>query len=81
MTSSRLKDPFVATMIIPLLRRADTCYILSTIATTSLEDVANAKSKANTYALRWYQLYICKDRELTRGMVLRAEKAGYKPSY
>ncbi|KAI9910368.1 hypothetical protein PsorP6_009955 [Peronosclerospora sorghi] len=65
-------------MHLPLLRRADTCYILSTIATTSLEDVANAKSKANLYALRWYQLYIFKDRELTCGLVLRAEKAGYK---
>ncbi|KAI9909938.1 hypothetical protein PsorP6_009919 [Peronosclerospora sorghi] len=47
-------------------------------ATTSLEDVANANSKANLHALRWYQLYIFKDWDLTRGLVLRAEKAGYK---
>ncbi|CAH0484559.1 unnamed protein product [Peronospora farinosa] len=58
--------------------KADTCYILSTISTTSLEDVAEANSKANPHALRWYQLYVFKDRELTRGLVKRAEKAGYK---
>ncbi|KAH7464873.1 hypothetical protein PRIC1_005533 [Phytophthora ramorum] len=58
--------------------KADTCYILSTISTTSLEDVAVANTKANPNALRWYQLYVFKDRELTRGLVKRAEKAGYK---
>ncbi|KAI9916663.1 hypothetical protein PsorP6_017903 [Peronosclerospora sorghi] len=58
--------------------KADTCYILSTMSTTSLEDVATANTKANPHALRWYQLYIFKDRELTRGLVVRAEKAGYK---
>lgn len=58
--------------------KADTCYILSTISTTSLEDVGVANSKANPNALRWYQLYVFKDREITRGLVKRAEKAGYK---
>ncbi|KAF4320813.1 hypothetical protein BBO99_00002904 [Phytophthora kernoviae] len=58
--------------------KADTCYILSTISTTSLEDVAVANTKANPNALRWYQLYVFKDRELTRDLVRRAEKSGYK---
>ncbi|GMF16311.1 unnamed protein product [Phytophthora fragariaefolia] len=58
--------------------KADTCYILSTISTTSLEDVAAANSSANPRALRWYQLYVFKDREITRGLVRRAEQAGYK---
>ncbi|KAF1781435.1 Aldolase-type TIM barrel [Phytophthora cactorum] len=58
--------------------KADTCYILSTISTTSLEDVAKANSQANPHALRWYQLYVFKDREITRGLVKRAENAGYK---
>ncbi|KAF0693585.1 Aste57867_15450 [Aphanomyces stellatus] len=60
---------------------AGACYILSTISTTSLEDVA----AANGAGLRWYQLYIFKasrlsfpDRELTRDLVVRAEAAGYK---
>ncbi|KDO33746.1 hypothetical protein SPRG_01627 [Saprolegnia parasitica CBS 223.65] len=51
-----------------------TCYTLSTISTTSLEDVA----VSNGDGLRWYQLYVFKDRELTRDLVVRAEKAGYK---
>ncbi|OQR86122.1 peroxisomal (S)-2-hydroxy-acid oxidase [Achlya hypogyna] len=51
-----------------------TCFVLSTISTTSIEDVA----ASNGAGLRWYQLYIFKDRELTRDLVVRAEKAGYK---
>ena len=58
--------------------KAATCFILSTISTTSLEDVAEASHKANPHALCWFQLYVFKDRELTRGLVQRAEKAGYK---
>ncbi|OQS04634.1 peroxisomal (S)-2-hydroxy-acid oxidase [Thraustotheca clavata] len=50
------------------------CYILSTIGTTSIEDVAESSGSG----LRWYQLYIFKDRELTRDLVVRAERAGYK---
>ncbi|TMW62257.1 hypothetical protein Poli38472_009750 [Pythium oligandrum] len=50
------------------------CYILSTLSTTSLEDVA----EANPSGLRWYQLYVFKDRDITLQLVRRAEKAGYK---
>ncbi|KAL8006761.1 putative FMN-dependent dehydrogenase, alpha-hydroxy acid dehydrogenase, FMN-dependent [Plasmopara halstedii] len=57
---------------------AKCCYILSTISTTSLEDVADASSLADPCALRWYQLYVFKDREITRNLVHRAEKSGYK---
>jgi (S)-2-hydroxy-acid oxidase len=48
--------------------------ILSTIATTSIEDVAAAAPNAT----RWFQLYIYKDRKLTESIVRRAEKAGFK---
>lgn len=58
--------------------KADTCYILSTISTTTLEAVGKANSRANPHALRWFQLYVFKDRELTRSLVQRAECAGYK---
>lgn len=58
--------------------KADTCYILSTISTSSLENVAKASSQANSHALRWFQLYVFKDREITRNLVQRADKAGYK---
>jgi len=53
-----------------------TCYILSTMSTTSLEDVAAANT--DTDSLRWFQLYIFKDRDITRQLVQRAEQAGFK---
>ncbi|MDI1447049.1 alpha-hydroxy acid oxidase [Polyangium sp. 6x1] len=53
--------------------RAGTLYTVSTLATTSLEDIARA-SKGPL----WFQLYVHKDRELTRSLVERAEAAGYR---
>lgn len=49
-------------------------FTLSTISTSSIEEVAQAAPNA----LKWFQLYIYKDREVTRGLVERAEKAGFK---
>lgn len=46
---------------------------LSTMATYSLEDVAKAAS-----APLWFQLYVYKDRAITRNLVERAEAAGYR---
>jgi len=46
--------------------------IASTLATTSLEDIAAAASGP-----RWFQLYVYKDRGLTDELVRRAEAAGY----
>lgn len=51
---------------------AGTIYVASTLATTSLEDVAEASS-----APKWFQLYVHKDRDFTRSLVERAETAGY----
>ncbi|XP_053601814.1 2-Hydroxyacid oxidase 1 [Plodia interpunctella] len=51
-----------------------TIYILSTIATSSIEEVAQAAPKAT----KWFQLYIYNDREVTKSLVARAEKAGFK---
>eukprot|EP00455_Lapot_gusevi_P028082 TRINITY_DN2984_c0_g1_i3.p1 TRINITY_DN2984_c0_g1~~TRINITY_DN2984_c0_g1_i3.p1 ORF type:complete len:317 (+),score=92.45 TRINITY_DN2984_c0_g1_i3:76-1026(+) len=48
-------------------------FILSSLSTTSLEDVAQAGP--NTY--KFYQLYVYKDREVTLNLVQRAEAAGY----
>jgi 4-hydroxymandelate oxidase len=50
-----------------------TVYIASTLATCSLEDVARAAAGP-----KWFQLYVHKDRELTRDLVLRAKAAGYR---
>jgi isopentenyl diphosphate isomerase/L-lactate dehydrogenase-like FMN-dependent dehydrogenase len=54
--------------------RENVVLILSTIATTSIEDVAAATPNAT----RWFQLYIYKDRKLTESIVRRAEKAGFQ---
>ena len=48
---------------------------LSSSSTTSIEEVAAASGAAG---LRWFQLYVYKDRELTRQLVERAERSGYK---
>ena len=50
----------------------ETIYCLSTLSTTSLEDVAIASDKSH-----WFQLYVFRDRGLTRELVERAERAGY----
>jgi len=47
--------------------------VVSTLGTRTLEDVAA------TGTPRWFQLYIHKDRGLTRHLVERAEAAGYTP--
>ena len=53
---------------------AETIMVLSTMATTSLEEVASAQS----LPYRWFQLYIHRDRELTKFLVKRAETANYR---
>ena len=52
--------------------RAGTLYSLSTMATTSLEDLAGACSGP-----KMFQVYILKDRELTREFVQRCKTSGY----
>jgi 4-hydroxymandelate oxidase len=51
---------------------------LSTIASTSMEDVAQASREVDPDHARFYQLYVYKDRGVTRNLVQRAEAAGYK---
>ncbi|XP_037948816.1 peroxisomal (S)-2-hydroxy-acid oxidase GLO5 [Teleopsis dalmanni] len=53
---------------------AGSVFILSTLSTTSIEEVATAAP--NT--CKWFQLYVYKDRSLTEQLVRRAEKAGFK---
>lgn len=50
---------------------------VSTIASTTLEEVAAAAFSQNPDATMWYQLYVYKDRGVTRSLVERAEGAGY----
>jgi 4-hydroxymandelate oxidase len=50
-----------------------TIMTLSTLANRSIEEVAAAAAGA-----LWFQLYVYKDREISRNLVERAEAAGYK---
>lgn len=52
---------------------AGTIMVASTLATTSLEEIAEA-----TTAPKWFQLYVHKDRAFTESLVRRAESAGYE---
>lgn len=53
---------------------ADTVMVLSTVSTTSMEDVAAETPQAP----KWFQLYVYADREVTRSLVQRAAAAGFK---
>ncbi|KAJ1667495.1 Hydroxyacid oxidase 1 [Coemansia sp. RSA 1813] len=62
--------------------RKQTCMVLSSWSTTSVEDVAAAAAaKATTSAEapspKWLQLYIYKDREATKKLIERAQDSGY----
>ncbi|XP_018012842.1 glycolate oxidase 2 isoform X2 [Hyalella azteca] len=54
--------------------RHGTVFTLSTVATSSIEEVA--RSAPNT--IKFFQLYIYKDRSLTEKLVRRAEEAGFR---
>src|SRR4051812_35485056 len=52
-------------------KAAGTLFILSSLSNTPMEEVfAQARSP------KWFQLYVYKDREVTRALVQRAEAAG-----
>ena len=53
---------------------AGTVMTLSTISSASIEEVAEAAPGAP----RWFQLYVHRDRDLTRQLVERAAAAGYR---
>jgi L-lactate dehydrogenase (cytochrome) len=54
--------------------RFGTIFTLSTVSVASLEEVASAARGATL----WFQLYVFRDRELTRSLVERALAAGYQ---
>jgi (S)-2-hydroxy-acid oxidase len=53
--------------------RAGTIYSLSTVATASPAEIAEAAPQG----VRWFQLYVFKDRGFTRGLVEAAASAGF----
>ena len=54
--------------------RAGIPYALSTMGTTSIEELAAAAPDGR----RWFQLYLWRDREASRDFVARAQAAGYE---
>lgn len=48
-------------------------FTLSTLGTTSIEDV----KAANPYGRNWFQLYVMRQREVSYGLVERAARAGF----
>lgn len=48
-------------------------FTLSTLGTTSIEDV----KAANPHGRNWFQLYVMRDREISYGLVERAAAAGF----
>lgn len=53
--------------------KANAILTLSTMSTCSIEDVAHASS-----SIKWFQLYIFKNRDITIELVKRAEISGYR---
>lgn len=48
-------------------------FTLSTLGTTSIEDV----KRANPHGRNWFQLYVMRNREISYGLVERAAQAGF----
>ena len=53
--------------------RHDVIFTLSTLGACSVEEVAEVSDGP-----LWFQLYVMKDREVTRALVERARQAGYR---
>ena len=73
MAFAKLAHPSGEAAIARAAGEAGVTVTLSTLATTSIEEVAAAAS-----APLWFQLYVFRDRAVTRSLVERAEAAGYE---
>ena len=73
MAFQRLAHPEGEVAMARACGRADTGMILSTLATQPLEAVRDAGA-----GVRWFQLYVYRDRQRTEQLVRRAELAGYE---
>jgi lactate 2-monooxygenase len=52
-------------------------FVLSTVSSVPMEQVATAMDAVRPGAARWFQLYPSRDREVTASLLARAERAGY----
>jgi L-lactate dehydrogenase (cytochrome) len=60
--------------VVKVAGRRNIPYALSTMGTTSIEDVAAASPEAR----KWFQLYVWKDRSAGEDLMARAKAAGYE---
>jgi L-lactate dehydrogenase (cytochrome) len=60
--------------VVSAAQRAGIPYALSTVGTTSIEEVAETAPEAR----RWFQLYLWRDRELSLELISNAKDAGYE---
>jgi L-lactate dehydrogenase (cytochrome) len=70
---TRMMHPAGESAVARVAQRRGLPYTLSTMSTTSIEDVAAAAQPD-----LWFQLYIQKDEGLTKELVNRAEASGYR---
>lgn len=71
MAFQRMAHPDGEIATIRAANNADTIMVLSTLSTCSIEEVAS-EAQGNL----WFQLYVYRDREITKSLVKRAEAAG-----
>lgn len=71
---TRMISPLGEPAVAAAAARAGVPYVLSTMASTSLEELA---ASSGSQARRWFQLYIWKNRDLTSELIRRATDAGY----
>ena len=62
------------TAVVKVAQRRDIPYALSTMGTTSIEDVAAAAPDAR----KWFQLYVWRDRSRGEDLMARAKAAGFE---
>ncbi|HXG70032.1 MAG TPA: alpha-hydroxy acid oxidase [Gemmatimonadaceae bacterium] len=70
---NRLADPDGEMAAARAAGAAGTLMVASTLSPCSLEEIATAATGS-----LWFQLYVYKDRALTRELIARAEAAGYR---
>ncbi|MHB8244305.1 MAG: alpha-hydroxy acid oxidase [Acidimicrobiales bacterium] len=71
---TRMMHPDGETAVARSAQRAGIAYALSTVGTTSIEQLAAVAPTCR----RWFQLYVSPDRDLSRGLIDRAAAAGYE---
>ncbi|MDX2077354.1 MAG: alpha-hydroxy acid oxidase [bacterium] len=72
MALAKLAHPQGESAVARAAKKRGVGVVLSTLSTVSLEDIAEIRPSP-----LWFQLYVYKDREITRDLVQRAEANGY----